>query len=75
MKVCRAVKGEEFAQKCAAIINANGYINMAQHYFGLHYRADVMPQGNDNYLKLMEKSGFKWFKKYQAPFATKRAQK
>jgi nitroreductase len=75
MKVCRAVNGEEFAEKCAERIKANGYVNMAQHYFGLHYRADVMPQGNDNYLRLMEKSGFKWFKKYQAPFAAKRVQK
>jgi nitroreductase len=75
MKVCRAVNGEEFGEKCAERIKANGYINMAQHYFGLHYRADVMPQGNDNYLRLMEKSGFKWFKKYQAPFAAKKAKK
>jgi len=75
MKVCRATNGAEFAEKCAARIKANGYINMAQHYFGLHYRADVMPQGNDNYLRLMEESGFKWFKKYKAPFAAKKVQK
>lgn len=66
MKVCRTVNGEKFAKKCADRIEANGYINVAQHYFGLHYRADEMPKGNDNYLRLMEKSGFKWFKKYQA---------
>ena len=75
MKVCRAVAGEEFAKKCADRIKADGYINIAQHYFGLHYRADVMPQGNDDYIRLMEESGFKWFKKYQAPFAPKRTQK
>jgi len=75
MKVCRTVNGEKFAKKCADRIKANGYINIAQHYFGLHYRADDMPKGNDNYLRLMEKSGFKWFKKYQAPFAAKKKQK
>jgi nitroreductase len=66
MKVCLTVNGEEFAKKCADRIKANGYINTAQHYFGLHYRADDMPKGNDNFIRLMEKSGFKWFKKYQA---------
>lgn len=75
MKVCRQVHGEEFAKKCADRIKANGYVNRAQHYFGLHYRADLMPEGNDNYLRLMEESGFKWFKKYQSPFAAKRVQR
>jgi len=75
MKVCRTVNGEKFAKKCADRIKANGYINIAQHYFGLHYRADEMPKGNDNYFRLMEKSGFKWFKKYQAPFSAKRTQR
>jgi len=74
-KVCRAVNGEEFAEKCADRIRANGYINIAQHYFGLHYRADLMPKGNENYVRIMEKSGFKWFKKYQPPVLTRRAQK
>jgi nitroreductase len=75
MKVCRAVNGEKFAKKCADRIKTDGYINIAQHYFGIHYRADVMPEGNDNYIRLMEKSGFQWFKKYQAPFAVKGTQK
>lgn len=65
-KVCRQVHGEEFAKKCAERIKANGYINRAQHYFGLHYRADLMPDGNDDYLKLMEQCGFNWFKKYHS---------
>jgi nitroreductase len=75
IKVCRKVHGEEFAKKCEDRIRANGCINMAQYYFGLHYQADSMPEGNENYLRLMEKSGFKWFKKYEPPLATKRAQK
>jgi nitroreductase len=76
LKVCRTICGEEFAEKCAAKIRANGHINTAQYYFGLHYRADLMPKGNDKYLKIMEESGFSWFKKYR-PFArvTKKGQK
>jgi hypothetical protein len=38
---------------------------MAQYYFGLHYKADTMPLTNDKVIRLMERSGFKWFKKYQ----------
>ena len=69
LKVCHEVHGEVFAKKCADRIKANGYINRAQNYFGLHYRADLMPEGNDDYLKIMEEFGFNWFKKYQPPFA------
>jgi hypothetical protein len=45
-------------------MKTDGFVNRAQHYFGLHYRADLMPEGNDQYLKIMEESGFNWFKKY-----------
>ncbi len=45
-------------------LKKNGYINSVQRYFGLHYRADLMPKDNDTFLKLMEKFGFNWFKKY-----------
>jgi nitroreductase len=65
LKVCREVHGEEFAEECAENVKTNGFINRAQHYFGLHYRADQMPVGNDEYLKLMEEFGFNWFKKYE----------
>ena len=64
-KVCTRVHGPAFAEKCLAQVEADGYINMAQYYFGLHYRADQMPQGNDDYLALMEQFGFDWFKPYQ----------
>jgi len=67
LKVCRQVHGEEFAKKCSERIKANGYINRAQNYFGLHYRADLMPEGNDNYLKLMKEFGFNCFQKYHFP--------
>lgn len=65
-QVCRDVHGEEFASKCIEKIKENGYINTVQRYFGLHYRANSMPKGNDTYLKLMEEFGFNWFKKYRS---------
>jgi nitroreductase len=64
LKVCRIVHGREFEERCAERMKTDGFVNMAQAYFGLHYRADLMPEGNDHYLKIMEESGFNWFKKY-----------
>lgn len=64
-EVCRRVHGEVFAQKCIERIKKNGYINPVQRYFGLHYEANMMPKDNDEFLKIMEESGFAWFKKYQ----------
>lgn len=63
--VCRRSRGEEFAKKCDNRIKTNGYVNRAQYYFWLHYKADIMPEGNDEYIKLMEKSGLKLFKKFK----------
>ena len=65
-RVCRKVHGETFAKKCIEKIKANGYINAVQRYFGLHYCADSIPEGNRKYLKLMEEFGFNWFKEYRA---------
>jgi nitroreductase len=61
--VCRTVHGESFAQCCLDAIRQKGYINAVQNYFGLHYRADLMPQGTEEYLKIMEECGFGWFGK------------
>lgn len=65
-QVCREVGGEDFARRCIETIKHQGYISTAQYYFGLHYRANRMPKGNENYLQLMSESGFSWFKKYSA---------
>jgi nitroreductase len=62
-QVCREVHGEQFARRCLDVIRQKGYINAVQNYFGLHYRADLMPQGTDEYLKIMEEFGFGWFRK------------
>lgn len=62
-QVCRDVHGEEFARKCIAEIKENGYISPVQVYFGLHYVANEMNQGNAEFLKIMREFGFGWFDK------------
>jgi len=66
-QVCKLVGGERLAQECVERIKENGYINAAQNYFGLVYRADLMPQGNEEYLDLMREFGFAWFENYSPP--------
>jgi FMN reductase [NAD(P)H] len=63
-RVCRRVAGEELARECLERIETDDIINVAQRYFGLHYSADSMPEGNDRYLQLMKEFGFGWFEKF-----------
>jgi nitroreductase len=63
-EVCRIVHGDDFAERCLARIKDQGYINMAQRYFGLHYIASMMPISNEDYLKVFEEFGFGWFKRW-----------
>lgn len=64
-QVCKVTDGEEFARKCIEHIRRQGYISVAHNYFGLHYRADLMPQRNEEFLATMEEFGFDWFKPYK----------
>ena len=57
-RVCKNVHGEKFAEKCIKKINKNGYINMVQYYYGLHYVADMMASGNEEFLKIFRDFGF-----------------
>ncbi|MBN2226971.1 MAG: nitroreductase family protein [candidate division Zixibacteria bacterium] len=63
-RVCRNVHGDEFADRCIEKVKAQGYFSPVQNYFGLHYQADFMPQGNEEFLAMMEERGFTWFKNY-----------
>jgi FMN reductase [NAD(P)H] len=65
--VCKAVHGEDFAKRCIAAIDEQGFINQAQRTFGLHYRADMMPENNREFLEIMEEYGFGWFKEFLKP--------
>ncbi|UCG92010.1 MAG: nitroreductase family protein [candidate division WOR-3 bacterium] len=67
-EVCQKVHGKGFAKQCIETIKKKGYINPVQRYFGLHYEADVMPDGNEEFLTIIEEFGFNWFRKYH-PFA------
>jgi nitroreductase len=60
--VCRKVHDEAYARRCLARIDADGFINPAQRYFGLHYRADEMPERNEEFVRLTEEFGFRWFR-------------
>jgi len=64
-EVAKAVRGTAFARASLARVKKQGYINAVQRYFGLHYLANLMPLGNEQYLKIFRDFGFDWFKKYQ----------
>ena len=63
-RVCRRTTGSEFAGQCLASIEEAGYINMAQRYFGLHYQADEMPTGNEEFVSLMKEFGINCFERW-----------
>src|SRR4030042_1677864 len=64
-EVCTKINGKDFADKCIERIKEQGYINAVQRYFGLHYAADLMPEGNDEFIAIMKESGFNWFKEFE----------
>lgn len=64
-QVCREVHGAEYAEKCLAKAKEQGYFNPVQRYFGLHYMANDMPAGNDEFLEIMKESGFYWFERFE----------
>ena len=65
--VCRAVHGPRFADECIEQVRRDGFINPAQWYFGLWYRADVLAKGNEAFVNIMKEFGFDWFEEYH-PF-------
>lgn len=66
-EVCTKVHGEEYAEKCVSRAKEQGFVSAVQRYFGLHYVASEMPLGNTEFLKILEESGFTWFKEFQPP--------
>ncbi|SYZ71861.1 Nitroreductase [Candidatus Zixiibacteriota bacterium] len=64
--VCRRVRGEQFAKIAVERVKNQGYFNAIQNYFGLHYAADLMPEGNDDFLAMVKEFGFFWFEEYQS---------
>jgi len=64
-KVARRVHGDDEAAKVVSDIRERGFITMAQRYFGLHYRADLMPIFNESALKSLKDAGFRCFEPYE----------
>ena len=62
--VCRRVHGEAYAEHCLARIREAGYINAVQRYFGLHYVADAMAQGNEAFLQTFKEAGLGCFEAF-----------
>ncbi len=62
--VCRRVHGETYAKRSLARIREAGYINAVQRYFGLHYTADAMAQGNEAFLQAFKKAGLGCFEAF-----------
>lgn len=60
-EVCKSVGGNELAQKCVDRVRADGAINMAQYYFGAHYPANEMPDGNAAFVELLRAAGLDVF--------------
>jgi len=69
--VCQRVHGREFAEKAIERVTKNKYISPAQILFGLHYCADEMAEGNEEFVNIIEDAGFNWFKKYKPESAKK----
>jgi len=63
-EVCTDLHGEPMADRCLAEIERAGFINPCQRYFGLHYEANMMARGNDEFLKQVKDFGFRWFEKF-----------
>jgi len=59
--------GPAYANEVLDHAKSLGYINVAQRYFGLHYRADWCATGNSAFLKSIENYGFDWVKGIDFP--------
>jgi len=48
------IGGEDYSNKIITSIEQQGYINMAQRYFGLHYKANWSCIGNKNFIEALK---------------------
>ncbi|WDV45769.1 nitroreductase family protein [Clostridiaceae bacterium M8S5] len=59
-EVANDVGGKEYAENMVNGIKEAGHINMAQRYFGLHYRANWSCTGNKSFIESLLSYGFTW---------------
>ncbi|MCD4691204.1 nitroreductase family protein, partial [bacterium] len=57
-KVVRRMHGDAEAERSVSEIRSRGFITIAQRYFGLHYRADLMPLCNESMSTSLKEAGF-----------------
>lgn len=60
-EACSEVHGRRFAERTAKAVKRSGYINRAQVYFGLNYRADKMLSNTPKQFKVLSKAGLSCF--------------
>lgn len=65
-EICKTLHREEFAVDCRERLREAGYINAAQYRFCLHYRADRLPDGNEDLVRATEEVGFNWFRRWNS---------
>lgn len=59
-EVASDIGGKEYGDEMISKIEEQGYINMAQRYFGLHYTANTMCTGSREFLETLLSYGFTW---------------
>lgn len=59
-EVALDIGGKEYADEMMQKIEEQGYINMAQRYFGLHYTANSTCIGNKAFAETLIAHGFTW---------------
>ncbi len=59
--VCEETEGRELADRFVETVKEKGFFNMAQLYFGLHYRASMMAEGNTDILKVIKRAGLNFW--------------
>lgn len=55
-----AISGADEAKNAINYAKSLGHIHFAQRYFGLHYVANYMRKGNQDFLDSLKKAGFDW---------------
>ena len=59
-QVAKDMGGEAYAKDMIAYAKDQGYINMAQRYFGLIYPANMLAMGNATLVRELRDSGYAW---------------
>ncbi|MFD3155891.1 nitroreductase family protein [Haloimpatiens sp. FM7330] len=59
-EVASDIGGKKYAEEMINKTQEQGYVNMAQRYFGLHYKANWSCIGNKDFIETLLSYGFTW---------------